>query len=303
MGYPLLIAIAVLLVYGIWASKKRRTDIAMLLCFMLVGSALALYEHADTGLMLLGVLVFNALASSIGSKTNYLFFAAGAAYAFVLAGIPGLVAQAMLLGLLSRAHFFRGDGIIGSSRREKRRDIVQIAVGVALISAFVLLGYPSARLFLVSMALIGILVSNFAILNRKSGLAKMLHGLERKGATFGQGAMWLMLGALIGIAFLNSSGAIALLASIFFGDAAATIVGIEHGRYALPHNKGKSAAGSAAYFVVALAASYPFIGYAALLTALVGAIVESLPWHIDDNFDTAVVLTILLAALGYAKLI
>lgn len=302
MGYPLLIAVALLFFYRI-ATSRKKTDVALLLIFMAAGFALASYENADAGLMLLGVIVFNELVSTLGSRYNYAFLAMCAAYTYVLAGSPSLVAQAMLIGFLSRMHSFNGSGALGSRSREKRRDIVQIAIGAVLILALITLNYSNASVFLISMLLLGVLISNFAISNKGSGIAAVLYGLERKGAALGQGAMWLALGALIGIAFLNGRGAVVVLSSIFLGDAAATIVGIEYGRHALPHNSGKSVIGSATYFAVALLASYPFIGFPALLTASVATLIESLPWRIDDNFSTAVALTVVLAALGYAAII
>ncbi len=302
MDYLLVLAIAALLTYRAVTSRKW-TDTPLLLCFMLAALAAAAYEHADVGTVLLGVVSFNALASTVGSKANYAFLAICAAYALAFSGAPSLVAQAMLLGFLSMAGSFSGGGVVGGSRRETRRDFVQIAIGAALIIPFALLDYADARLFLIFAVLLGLLISDLAISNRRSKFSRFLYGLERKGVVFGRGAMWLALGALVAIVFLGSREAIVLLLAIFIGDAAATIIGMRCGSTALPYNRKKSALGSAAYFAITLALAFPLIGYAAIPVSLAAALVESLPRHIDDNFDTAVAIAIFILLLGYAGLI
>jgi len=302
MDYILVLAIAALLAYRALTSR-RWTDLPLLLCLMLAGLAFAAYEQADIGVALLGVAVFGVLASTLGSKANYAFIAVGAAYALAFSGSPLLVAQAMLLGFLSMAGSFAGEGSLGSHRTEARRDLVQIAIGAAFLLAFALLDYASARLLLIFALLFGMLLSDFAMLNRRSRLSKSLYGLERKGAAFGQGAMWLALGALAAVVFLNGKEAIVLLGALFIGDAAATIIGMKYGKTPLPYNRKKSVLGTAAYFAVTLAIAFPLLGYAAIPIALAAALVESLPRHIDDNFDTAIALVALMLLLGYAGLI
>jgi farnesol kinase len=284
------------------AAFGRKSDLLWLAGMLVVGFLLASCEGADAGAMLVGVLLFSGIAASLGSKANYALLGGAAAYVFLLSGVPSLISQAALLGFLSRARSFAEKNSSRETRKERRRDLVQIAIGAALVAAFAVLGYAGAKLFLLAGLLAGLLLSNYAVSNRKGGVSRMLHSLERKNAAFGQGAMWLALGALLAVSFLGRGGSIALMASIFIGDAAATVVGTSHGKPSLPYNRRKSVAGSAAYFAAALLVSFPFIGYAAVLTSLVAAGVESLPRHIDDNFDTAVVLTALISLLGFAGL-
>ncbi|MDH3405013.1 MAG: hypothetical protein OEP45_15440, partial [Acidobacteriota bacterium] len=83
-----------------------------------------------------------------------------------------------------------------------------------------------------------------------------------------------------------------------FGDAAATLVGRRRGRSALPWNAAKSWAGALAFAAVSWAAIVALVGWtapgrhapsalfwAAGAAAAIGAVVESLPWTVDDNLS------------------
>jgi dolichol kinase len=302
-GYIEPLVIAALMAYCA-AAFRRKSDLLLLAAAAAVGVGLAVLTGSDAGLMLIGVLAFGGVAGSLGSRLNYLVLAAAAAFvAFAfLNGVPvSLVAQAALLGFIGSARSFVGMKSDGSKRMEKRRDLVQIAIGLAILGAFAALDYADAELFLLGGVLLGVLLSDLAVLNPGGGVSKAILSLERNDAPFGQGAMWLALGALVAVSFLGQRDAGAVLGSIFIGDAVATIVGIEYGRTKLPYNSKKSVAGSVAYFAAALAVSFPFIGVWALPTSFIAAAVESLPRQIDDNFDTSVALTVavlLLASLA-----
>ena len=114
--------------------------------------------------------------------------------------------------------------------------------------------------------------------------------------------MWLTLGIMLTLSFLSVTDTIVVVGALFVGDSAATILGIRFGKAKLPYNKKKSYVGALAYFAVTLLIAFPLIGYFALIIALVAAIVESLPVHIDDNFDTAIAIIAVVKVLGYVGL-
>jgi dolichol kinase len=298
--YPYLVPLLVVALIAYCAIVfKRKSDLILLAAFLAAGFLLSSYEAADVGAMLIGIALFSSIAATLGSRENYAMLAVAVAYVAVFVGVPSLIAQAALLGFLSQARSFMGKNSARNEGMERRRDLVQILIGAGIVAVFAVADYASAELFLLAAMLLGLMLSNYAISNPKRGVSRLLLSLERKNAVFGQGAMWLALGALIAISFLSKNESMALLASIFIGDAVATIVGIRYGRTALPYNKKKSFAGSAAYFASALLVSFPFLGWIAVLTAFAGAAVESLPRQIDDNFDTAVVLSMLMLLLSY----
>ncbi|MCZ6726129.1 MAG: hypothetical protein O7A98_02095, partial [Acidobacteria bacterium] len=86
------------------------------------------------------------------------------------------------------------------------------------------------------------------------------------------------------------------------GDAAATLAGRRWGRRRLPWNEAKSWVGSAAFLFVSWAVIAALVAWtapgrygpsavlaAAALAALAGAVVESLPWILDDNLSVTLV--------------
>jgi len=76
-------------------------------------------------------------------------------------------------------------------------------------------------------------------------------------------------------------GAIALLAS---GDSFSTLVGKAWGKRRWPWNRRLSLEGSLAFFLAGTLYATFFIPFPmALLGALVGALVETVPWPLDDN--------------------
>jgi uncharacterized protein (TIGR00297 family) len=89
------------------------------------------------------------------------------------------------------------------------------------------------------------------------------------------------------------------------GDGVATLVGRPHGRHPLPWNPGKSVEGSLAFFGAAVIAGVAlswwttaavtpapptwFVFGAPIVAALVAALAESVPIHLDDNITVPVV--------------
>jgi dolichol kinase len=302
--------VLLLLAYRVMCAKRR--EIAYLVVFLVAGAALALYEGADPLLMLLGVLIFNGMVSTYHSRANYAYFLL--AVFFVLPTLipqpfgmaastyyysPTLIPQAMLLGFMSGAYFFMGRTGGASVSVERKRDMIQMVLGLAILGSFVFISAFFVRGLLAPAIIAASAIGNFSVSNRKSAISRALHSFERGGAILGQGAMWLAAGTLAAMSFLNNAGLAAVLAAIFIGDAAATLVGTAY-KKPLPYNKKKSAAGTLAYFAATALFSFPFAGYLGLLVGAVAALAESFPIHIDDNFDTAVLLTVLLALLGYA---
>jgi dolichol kinase len=274
----------------------------MLLAFLVIGFALGLYENADISVLLFGTLIFNGLASTYRSKANYAFFALAIIFVASIYGLTQLIAQSMLLGFLSASHFFAKRVERASVKVERRRDEAQVLLGLVIVCAFDLI--PSLYIveLLIGAILLASLVGNFSLNNKSNYVSRMLHSFERSDAVLGQGAMWLATGTLFAISFLQGNLLVAVLVPLFVGDAVATLAGTAYPS-PLPYNKKKSVSGAFAYFAASALISFPFVGYIGVATALVGAVVESLPMHIDDNFDTAAVLTLLIKVLDFAGIV
>lgn len=84
------------------------------------------------------------------------------------------------------------------------------------------------------------------------------------------------------------------LAQAFVADTASTLAGVRWGKRRLPYHKGKSWAGSLAFFSTAFLVSILFVPpREAFLLALVGAFVESLPIPDADNLVVPMVVSFL----------
>ena len=92
-------------------------------------------------------------------------------------------------------------------------------------------------------------------------------------------------------------GAIAVLAS---GDALSTLVGKAWGRRPWPWNRRLSLEGSLAFLVAGTLYASLFVPFPmALVGALVGALVETVPWPLDDNVTIPLAVGGVLALLFY----
>lgn len=96
------------------------------------------------------------------------------------------------------------------------------------------------------------------------------------------GSTHYMIAALLSVIVFDRQVAIAALAFLVLGDAAAAIIGKRFGR---PLYWGKSPHGSIACFVVCLAVGTPLLGNPglALIGATAATLAEALPSPLDDN--------------------
>ena len=296
-----ILAIALLLLVRKALDTWNKRDWLFLVAAILAGASTAAYENASILAMFEGILIFNGIVTSYHSRQNYAFYAL--AVFFIASFYPQfmLISQAVLLGFLSGSYLFLkpNKSMVGSF--ETRRDLVQIVAGFILIVAYLTLPLQQVAIGIVCAIVLASAIGNYGVRNRKSVVSKTLYAFERENAMLGQGAMWLAMGILAAISLLSASHMIAVFAAILIGDAVATLVGTAY-RIPIPYNKKKSVAGTAAYFISAALISFPFLGYFGILTSLVGAVVESAPRQIDDNFDTAIVLIVLIKILAFAGL-
>jgi dolichol kinase len=96
------------------------------------------------------------------------------------------------------------------------------------------------------------------------------------------GSTHYMIAALLSVVVFDHEIAIAALAFLVLGDAAAAIIGKRFGR---PTFWGKSPQGSLACFVVCLAVGWPLLGspWLALVGAVTATVAEAMPSPLDDN--------------------
>jgi dolichol kinase len=287
----------ILFLYRVSKSVKPK-ELLPLFGFILIGVVLSTVESANILFFLSIIVVFDLIAYTYGSYKGMLMILVGGAYllmAYLI--IPAnLMAQAALIGMLSEVMGFKKSrNYAEDKRKETSRDLVQVGVGALIMLMFYYVQLYQAEISLIMLIMLGYLLANYAIINKSNSLAKFLRGLERRYTKFGHGASWLALGTLLAISFVsNTNYLITIFASLFIGDAVATIIGVRLQEPRLFYNKKKTVFGSIAYFIVVSAISYLLVKNLAFLIAAIAALIESLPIKVDDNFSVPFVLTLLL---------
>ena len=87
------------------------------------------------------------------------------------------------------------------------------------------------------------------------------------------------------------------IATLFFADSIATIVGMNLGKKHMPHNNNKTLEGTIAFFLVLSAIGLLLIGTYAVPLAAVLAMIESAEMQLDDNLRSGIALAVLGIAL------
>ena len=260
------------------------------------GVLLAIWENADPLVMAILVLLFAVMTLNYEKKSEI---------AFVLFGLLGILyvvhyainirfaAQAMLLGILAGIRRNIAKSQAKDGKVEIRRDVFQIISGIVFITAFYYVNSSHATLIFLIVIMLGISIGNYAIRFKKSRISKVLYLFERKEILFGYGALWLALGSLVAISFIGLQYLLVIFGFLFISDSLASIVGVTFSKPKLPYNKSKSLAGTLAYLISGFAVSILFVGpVVALFLSIIAAVAESFPYHIDDNFDVAVVIVL-----------
>lgn len=187
-------------------------------------------------------------------------------------------------------------------RMERDRDIVQIVMGIAILGiAYFLSSYLLIVSAILMLILLGYTANNLLANLRLGSFYRRIRDLERKDVTFGLGATYLAAGTALLMGFTGNMHVFLFgIASLFFADPLATIIGIStRGASPLPYNRHKTIIGSFTFFIIAGIAGYYFLGVYGILMALVLAFIESLNLSIDDNVRIGAAVVILAAILGF----
>ncbi|MFO7872267.1 MAG: hypothetical protein R6U26_01330 [Candidatus Undinarchaeales archaeon] len=119
---------------------------------------------------------------------------------------------------------------------------------------------------------------------------------EERDNLFLKGIVFFLIGITSVLIFTRSFEIfrVAVLVLVL-GDASSTIVGKVFGTKKLPYNGNKTAEGTFAFFIFAFIGAFTQLPYfMAIITALFGAFVESLPLKIDDNLTIPILVGVLL---------
>jgi dolichol kinase len=184
---------------------------------------------------------------------------------------------------------------------ETRRDIVHASLGIVVLALFVFLPFYYAVYVTTTLILIGYVYNSLLGDRKKGRLYGLLASVERPGALYGIGALYLGIGVTLLLGFIHNQHFMIIgIAALMLADPIATIVGINSKGPKLFYNKSKSLFGSLSFFAVVAAIGYPFIGLYSILFGIGLAFVESLKLRVDDNVMIPVVMILLyIAYLAY----
>ncbi|MEM0086809.1 MAG: hypothetical protein QW549_01790 [Candidatus Micrarchaeaceae archaeon] len=301
LGAMLVIAANLLALVSIAYAFRGAKELAKLAAVALLGAALFYFEAMPILALIPGILIFCALVWAFGKRGWLLLALLAISYVIAFGSLgPAAVSLAMSLGVFSGALSMRGAKKRGSDSVEIRRDLFQIASGIAMTALFVAIGIFYAEWATIAIIIIGYMLVNYSINGGGSALRKYINSLEREGVQLGRGAVWLSAGMLLAFGFLANFNYVMLaIFAIFFADPIATIFGvISKRKVRLPYNKNKTVNGMVAFFITLSILGYLVVGNYALVVSLVCALVESAPIRIDDNFSVPVALIIMIKILA-----
>jgi dolichol kinase len=258
-------------------SPNYYNALALDLCIALVSTMLAVFYISKpyVFLSLMAILLVGIFVYASGYPGNNLFI--------------GMFAIGTISGLLYREFALNTKKwVSGKKRRETevRRDIIQMIMG-AVVVALALLGYIANNI-----------LANLII----SPTYKKAADLERKNVSYGLGAVYLAAGTALMLGFTSATPLLLFgIVALFFGDAVATIVGINTKMAdTLPYNRNKTRNGTYAFFIVVAIIGFFLIGWYAILLAALLAFIESIDVALDDNVRIGIVIVVIAAVLKIA---
>lgn len=263
------------------------------MCIALISTILAIFyiskPYIFIGMTVLLVAGFMIFAVNYPGNTSF-------AGMFAIGTIYGLLYREFALGPKPSAERSKK-----MKKVEIKRDVIQIFLGIVLVAVAMIFSYFAAISIIFALILLGY-TSNNLLANLKVGpLYRKAMDLERKDATYGQGATYLAASTALVMGFTHTTAFLLFgIAVLFFADSLATIIGVSmKGAAKLPYNRNKTLVGTIAFFIVAAVAGYFLIGWLyGILFAFVLAFIESLGTSIDDNIRSGVMVVILGMLLG-----
>lgn len=267
--------------------------LALDICIGLLATILAMFyiskPYIFIGLLaalLLGIVIYT---SAYGSDTAF-------AGMFAIGTIYGLLYREFALNKKVRDNFDTKK----RKRTEISRDIIQISFGIVLIGALYYFGYINGVMIIFALAMLGYFVNNILANFRISPIYTRAKDLERKNVSYGLGASYLAASTALMLGFAHGAPLLLFgIVAVFFGDSAATIIGISaRGAAPLPYNRHKTIVGTLAFFLVTAVLGYFVIGIYAVLLAAILAFIEGLYIAVDDNIRSGIAVVILGTILG-----
>ncbi len=304
---------AILLYYSYLCSLKmrlhKRNSVAKYIPLLSFAASLVYFAAVGLPLVYVALLGFGAMfASLIGSYTSkgsYTYSSIALVAAIMLfltdnGAMPVHLLQAFGIGIIPMLVYFghaMSKGVTKSRKSEHVeivRDITQIIIGIIAIGIVALVGAYVQYLFWISLLIFVSIISTSRYL--ESRISRVLMGIEKPYARYGNGGLLLVAGSLLIVGFIPKSNYLLFFLSlILFADPLATLVGLTAKGPKLFYSKSKRVSGTLAFFIFGSIIGYILIGAYAIPISMVVAIAESSSGALDDN----VLIAVLSIALYY----
>lgn len=198
------------------------------------------------------------------------------------------------------------DGLQQSPSLPSRSDILRETIHIGSFLVLLVCQYFLNRLWVSSLILIVTLLYAVSEFARLRGINVPIFSTITWRATvkpelyeFATAPIFFATGITLSLIFRPASISYASVAILTLGDGFATVFGKILGRTVLPFNKGKTLEGSIFGFLFAFLGAMFFINpMAALIGALIGMVIESLPLPISDNVTIPMVSGLVLMAVS-----
>ena len=183
--------------------------------------------------------------------------------------------------------------------REIKRQLVHMSGFLAvflwtispLLSFTILFSLIIAYIFSESLRMDGLFIFPVGRIVQAFGRKEELH-------LFALNPLYLAIGILLPLLLFVPPISYVAVTVLAFGDSISTIVGIKLGRHHIPYNDKKSLEGTISGFIVASIVSSFFVSpIFAIIAALSGMIIESLPLPFNDNVSIPLSIGIILTVL------
>lgn len=166
------------------------------------------------------------------------------------------------------------------------RDLLQISVGVVIITLMIFWSHLLVELILVAGMLIAIFILDMIALHETMKISKLILRMERNNVKPGYGTLWFLAGLMLLISLSPQWKLVEIgVFAMAIGDSLATIGGINMGIKKLFYNRKKSIGGFMAMLIPTAIFAFIILGPSYIFVAVLATILESVSGYpLDDNF-------------------
>ncbi len=166
------------------------------------------------------------------------------------------------------------------------RDLLQIGVGIVIITMMIFWSHLLVELILVGGMLLAIFILDLIALYETMKISKLVSRMERDNVKPGYGTLWFIAGLMLLISLSPQWKLVEIgVFAMAIGDSLATIGGLKMGIKKLFYNRKKSIGGFISMLIPTAIFAFIVLGPSYIFVAVLVTILESVSGYpLDDNF-------------------